>query len=80
MLLRDTDEHPQDARRADVTLDIAQRRGVPVHVVTARPGHVVERIASLTGVSDWSSVYAAISLGIDPSPIAPINELKARIA
>ena len=80
VLLRDTDEHPQDARRADVTLDIAQRRGVPVHVVTARPGHVVERIASLTGVSDWSSVYAAISLGIDPSPIAPINELKARIA
>jgi glucose/mannose-6-phosphate isomerase len=80
VLLRDTDEHPQDARRADVTRDIAERRGVPVHVVTARSGHVVERLASLTGIADWSSVYAAIALGIDPSPIGPINELKGRIA
>ena len=80
MLLRDTDEHPQDARRADVTRDIAERRGIAVHVVTARSGHVVERLASLTGIADWASVYAAIALGIDPSPIGPINELKARIA
>jgi len=80
VLLRDTDEHPQDARRADVTRDIAERRGVAVHVVTARSGHVVERLASLTGIADWASVYAAIALGIDPSPIGPINELKGRIA
>ncbi|MFC6236906.1 SIS domain-containing protein [Longivirga aurantiaca] len=80
VLLRDTDEHPQDARRADVTRDIAERRGVAVHVVTARSGHVVERLASLTAIADWSSVYAAIALGIDPSPIGPINELKGRIA
>jgi glucose/mannose-6-phosphate isomerase len=80
VLLRDTDEHPQDARRAEVTRDIAERRGVGVHVVTARPGHVVERLASLTGIADWASVYAAISLGIDPTPIEPINELKGRIA
>lgn len=80
VLLRDTDEHPQDARRAEVTRDIAERREVPVHVVTARSGHVVERLASLTGLADWASVYAAISLGIDPSPIGPINELKGRIS
>jgi len=80
VLLRDTDEHPQDARRADVTRDIAERRGIAVHVVTARSGHVVERLASLTGIADWASVYAAIALGIDPSPIGPINELKGRIA
>jgi len=33
----------------------------------------------LIAVTDWASVYAALSLGIDPSPIGPINELKARL-
>ena len=80
VLLRDTDEHPQDARRAEVSKVIAEERGVPVHVVTARGTHVVERLASLTGISDWASVYAALALHIDPSPIRPINELKGRIA
>jgi glucose/mannose-6-phosphate isomerase len=80
VLLRDTDEHPQDARRAEVTRELADERGVGVDVVTATPGHVVQRIASLTGLADWASVYAALCLGIDPSPIAPITELKARIS
>ena len=80
VLLRDTDEHPQDARRAEITRELAEERGVGVDVLTAVPGHVVSRIASLTAIADWASVYAALSLGIDPSPIRPISELKDRIA
>jgi glucose/mannose-6-phosphate isomerase len=80
VLLRDSDEHPQDARRADVSRDIAERRDVPVDVVRAHEGHPVVRLASLIGLADWASVYAAIALGIDPSPIGPIIELKDRIA
>ena len=70
----------EDARRADVSREIAERRDVPVDVLTAVEGHPVVRLASLVGVVDWASVYAAIALGIDPSPIGPIVELKDRIA
>jgi glucose/mannose-6-phosphate isomerase len=80
VLVRDFDEHGQDARRADVSREIAERRGVPVEVLRAHDGHPVVRLASLVGLVDWASVYAAIALGIDPSPIGPINELKARIS
>ncbi len=80
LLLRDSVEHPQDARRADVSRDIAERRDIAVDVVTAVEGHPVLRLASLVGLGDWASVYAAIALGIDPSPIGPIVELKDRIA
>jgi glucose/mannose-6-phosphate isomerase len=80
VLLRDSSEHPQDARRADVSRDIAERRDVPVDVVTAVEGHPIVRLASLVGLVDWASVYAAVALGIDPSPIGPIVELKDRIA
>jgi glucose/mannose-6-phosphate isomerase len=33
-------------------------------------------MASLIALTDWASVYAALALGIDPTPIIPILELK----
>jgi hypothetical protein len=40
---------------------------VPVDVVRAVDGHAVVRLASLLGVLDWASVYAAVAVGVDPS-------------
>jgi len=81
LLLRDpAGEHPQDARRAEVLRDLADRRDVPVEVVASVDGHTVLRLVSLVGLADWVSVYAALAQGIDPTPIGPINELKDRIA
>jgi len=40
----------------------------------------LERLASLVQLIDYASVYLAIANGIDPAPIAAIQELKARIA
>lgn len=79
VLLRDSVEHPQTAKRAEIVADIAQRRGVPVTRVDATGSRILDRLASLIAVTDWASVYAAIALHIDPSPIGPINELKARL-
>ena len=80
VLLRDSVEHPKMAQRADIVTDIAQRRSVPVTEVKARGLHIVHRLASLVAVTDWASVYAALVQHIDPSPIGPIAELKARLA
>ncbi len=79
VLLRDSVEHPQMAKRADIVTDIADRRGVPVTRVDAQGTRIVHRLASLIAVTDWASVYAALALHIDPSPIGPINELKSRL-
>lgn len=79
VVLRDTVEHPQMAKRAAIVEDIAQRRGVPVTEVAAEGSHVVHRLASLITLTDWASLYAAIAIHIDPTPIGPIDELKARL-
>lgn len=79
VVLRDSVEHPQMAKRAAIVEDIAQRRGVPVTEVAAEGTHVVHRLASLITLTDWASLYAAIALHIDPTPIGPIDELKARL-
>lgn len=80
VVLRDGVEHPQMSRRAEIVKEIARRRNVPVTEVAAEGVHILHRLASLITLTDWASVYTAIALHIDPTPIGPIDELKARLS
>ena len=80
VLLRDTHEHPQVARRREESAKLAAQRGIEVSELTAVGDLPLERLASLVQLIDYASVYLAIANGIDPAPIAAIQELKARIA
>lgn len=80
VLLRDQAEQAPEAARADAVVALADARSIPVDVVTSHDGHPLSRLASLVALMDWASNYAALGLGIDPSPIGPIVELKARLS
>jgi glucose/mannose-6-phosphate isomerase len=80
VLLRDSQEHPQVARRREESARLAEERGIRVTELAAAGGGPLERLASLVQLIDYATVYLAIALGIDPGPIAAIQELKARIA
>jgi glucose/mannose-6-phosphate isomerase len=79
VLLRDAEEHPQVARRATVSEELAQARGVQVSTVLAEGASPFERIASLIALGDWATVYLALLEGRDPTPVDAITELKSRI-
>jgi glucose/mannose-6-phosphate isomerase len=80
LVLRDTQEHPQVVKRREVSAELARARGVAVTEIMAEGEHPLERIASLIALVDYATVYLAITLGVDPTPVAAIQELKARIA
>ena len=80
VLLRDAEEHPQVARRADVSAELARERGIPVTTVQAQGSSSFERIAELVGLGDWATVYLALAQGLDPTPVDAITALKQRIA
>lgn len=80
VLVRDDVEHPRVARRADICAELAEERGIGVSVVTAEGARPLERMASLVGLLDFTSVYLALAFGIDPTPIGPIDTLKARMS
>lgn len=80
VLLRDADEHPQTARRADVSQELAQERGVPVHVLRAEGASSFERLARLVATTDFASTYLALAQGTDPTPVDAITALKTAIA
>jgi glucose/mannose-6-phosphate isomerase len=79
VLLRDSHEHPQVARRREESARLAEQRGIGVTELTASGGGPLERLASLVQLIDYATVYLAVALGIDPGPVAAIQELKARI-
>jgi glucose/mannose-6-phosphate isomerase len=80
VLLRDADEHPQTARRAEVSVRLAEERGVPVHVLQAEGESAFERLARLICLGDYASAYLALAQGTDPTPVDAITALKAAIA
>ena len=79
VLLRDADEHPQIARRAQVVADLADERGIDVSSLPAVGESSFERLASLIGPTDWASTYLALLEGRDPTPVDAITALKERI-
>ncbi|WP_329522314.1 SIS domain-containing protein [Spirillospora sp. NBC_01491] len=79
VVLRDLDEHPQVRKRREVSVELARTRGVPVTELVAEGDHPLERIATLIAMADFVTVYLAITLGVDPTPVSAIQELKARI-
>ena len=80
VLLRDNDEHVQVSRRAEVTRELAEERGIGVSSLIADGGSSFERIASLVGLGDWASAYLALLEGRDPTPVDAITALKSRIS
>lgn len=80
VVLRDVEEHPQVRKRCEASAAMARDRGVAVTELRAEGAHPLERIASLIALADYVTVYLAIALGVDPTPVPVIEELKARIA
>jgi glucose/mannose-6-phosphate isomerase len=80
VILRDTVEHPQVARRREVSAELANRRGIEVSELTAEGDRPLARLASLIQLIDYAAVYLGIATGVDPGPVAAIGDLKDRIA
>lgn len=73
-------EHPGNACRLELVGDVLSGRVAWQAQIEARGVAPLARLASLLHQADLLSVYAAIARGIDPTPIASIDRLKAGLA
>jgi glucose/mannose-6-phosphate isomerase len=80
LFLRDSVEHPDVARRVAAAQEMARERGIGFDEVVAEGEPPVARLASLVAAVDFATVYLALLRGLDPTVIAPIVELKRRLA
>lgn len=67
-------------RRADLTAAVLAERGVAVEQVWAQGDSRLARLFSLVQLGDYASFYLALLYGVDPTPVAAIQDFKAKLA
>ena len=79
VFLRDQDDHPRVARRAEITREAIAGCGTEARDVVSRGTTKLARLISLVQLGDFVSFYLAMLGGIDPTPVAPIDRLKEEL-
>jgi glucose/mannose-6-phosphate isomerase len=80
IVLRDRGEHPRIEKRIAITTDLLEESVGHITQVCARGSNTVEDLLDLIYFGDFTSVYLALALGEDPTPVERIQRLKDRLS
>jgi glucose/mannose-6-phosphate isomerase len=79
IFLEDDEQHARVKRRIELTAEVVAAAGSPVERVRARGQTRTERVLSLVFLGDLVSLYLAVLNGVDPTPVARIEDFKQRL-
>ena len=80
IFLEDDEQHARVKQRIELTADVVGRRRARRSSGSARAGETrVERVLSLVLLGDLVSLYSAVLNGVDPTPVARIEDFKQRL-
>lgn len=80
VVLRDPGDHPQIARRIDVTRGLLAERAAGWTELSAVGEGRLARMLSMIQLGDFVSFYLAMRVGVNPTPVETIQELKRTLA
>ena len=80
IFLDDSDTPPRVKQRIELTRELIGEQATDSFVIESRGQTAVERVFSLVLLGDFVSLYVAVLRGVDPTPVAVIDELKERLA
>ncbi len=80
VMLRHDSEHPQLARRFEITADLVRRWAASVVEVRAQGEGDLAQLFDLTYFGDYVSLWLAADAGIDPGPVEVLTWLKQQLA
>ena len=75
--LRTRDDHPCLARRLEFVRDLVRSKGAFCGEYWSVGSGMLAQVFSLILLGDYASVFLALMRGVDPTPIATIDRLKA---
>lgn len=80
VFLDDSDAHPRVKERIELTERLIAGSAISSFRVQTRGQTAIERIISLVLLGDLVSIYLAVLRGVDPGPVALIEQLKKELA
>jgi glucose/mannose-6-phosphate isomerase len=75
--LGEADAHPRVALRRRLSDELLPRTSL---TIPARGASLLSRLLTTVLLGDYMSVYHALMRGLDPTPVTPLTEMKARLA
>ncbi|NTW14210.1 MAG: bifunctional phosphoglucose/phosphomannose isomerase [Candidatus Moranbacteria bacterium] len=76
IMLRDSEDHPKDLKRFDVTAGLLREQGISVEMLDMEGENVFNRVFSSLLLADFTSYHLALAYGIDPTPVVLVEKLK----
>jgi glucose/mannose-6-phosphate isomerase len=76
IVLRHKGEHPSISPRFALSIALAKESGMESEEIWAEGSSPLARFLSLVSYGDFTSVYSALSRGVDPTPVDVIERLK----
>lgn len=76
IMLRDPDDHPKNLRRFEVTAQLLREKGISVEILDMEGESVYYKVFASLLLGDFTSYHLALRNGIDPTPVAMVEQLK----
>ena len=79
VFLEDRDQHPRERRRLELTAELVEPNAAAVTRIETQGESPTERLLWAVMLGDLLSLHVATRRGVDPTPIEPIDRLKAQL-
>ncbi len=79
VMIEGTEDHIQTKERWNILRQYFDANKIKYHEIFTVDGGILSKIMCLIYLLDFSSIYYAVGLGIDPSPIKSIDFIKKRL-
>jgi len=79
VMLRDKDDHIRTQARMDVTKELYTQWGIDVSEFHVEGETLLEKIFSAVAFGMWTTMYLAEEYGIDPVPVAGVEDFKKKL-
>lgn len=80
IMLRDKNDHPQNLKRLEITVNLFKEYGLESVIVDMPEGNMVYKIFATLQIGSFTSYYLAMHYGINPTPVEMVEKLKKMLA
>ncbi|OLB91154.1 MAG: glucose-6-phosphate isomerase [Thaumarchaeota archaeon 13_1_40CM_38_12] len=78
VLIQGQDDHITTKEKWQILREYFETKGIEYKEVFSVPGNILTKLINLIYLLDYSTIYLAVTSGVDPSPVLPIDFVKQR--
>jgi len=79
ILIQGSDDYIKTKERWEILKELFKEKNIKYNEIHSTKGNILSKIINLIYVLDYSTIYKSVLLGIDPTPVGPINFVKNKL-